>query len=248
MLVVCLLALVALPGCKKKSWPTYYQLDGQQQVLLARDGEPAYLGEEMAGIIAALRAAPPDCREFEQATKLADKLAAEQARVKSAEDAKKAVVAKPPPPLPRPAVDPFKPLPPAPVDAGVAVAALPDEPYAGMSEADFLKAFGKCFTPGPATSAPDGGAATTQLVKNDPACTKWGPPGNETSYVFVAKSGLWGSLTRPPPTLQKVPVPPEPPKLVAAADAGERIITLPGAPVREGYRRESELVDAGSAY
>jgi hypothetical protein len=245
LLVVCLLSAALLEGCRRKSWNTYYQLDGQQQVAIARDGDDAYVGEEMNGIIAALRAAPADSKEYEQALKLADKLTAEQQRVQAELDAKKKVAAVPPPPNPVAPAFPTVAAPaPAPAPSGDADAG-DDEPFFGMSEADFLKAFGKCFTPGPDTTGPDGGAATSQLAKNEPACARFNTPGAETSYVFLKASGLWGSVTKTAPRLEKVTTPPGPAQMVATADAGERIMTIPGAPVREGYRRETETADGG---
>ncbi|MFT3711745.1 MAG: hypothetical protein QM817_29250 [Archangium sp.] len=244
LLVVCLLSAALLEGCRKKRWDTYYTLDAQQQIAIARDGDDAYVSDEMNGLIASLRGAPADSKEYAQAIALADKLAAEQQRVQSEIDAKKkVVVAAPPnpvaPPFPTVAAPAPPPTPASDVDAG------PEEPFFGMSEADFLKAFGSCFSKGPDTTGPDGGAASSQLAKNEPACARFNTPNAETSYVFLKASGLWGSVTKTAPRVEKVNTPPAPPQAVAAADAGERILTIPGAPVREGYRRETETADGG---
>lgn len=239
--MVAFALLMVGSSCRKSTWTPYYALDGQQQVLLAREGDDGYLSPEMDGIIAGLRAAPENAREREQALKLADQLSAAQEKLR-AQRAATAKVEPTPEPRRKWETEEPRPAPAAPtaqedVDAGQL------EPWAGMSEEEFIKLFGSCFSGGPASVGPDGGAATTRLVTADPACVaRFGTAGKETEYLFL-KDGLWGSRSRTrtlvPPTEAQTPTAP---RLITAADAGERILTIPGAPVRDGYRTE---FDAG---
>lgn len=234
---------LVVSGCKKQ-WAPFYQLDAEQQILVAREGEPGYLTEDMARIIAALEAVPANAREREQALALASKLKSEVARVKAEDDAARAKKARPVvlPPAPVAFIPPPVVAAPPP-DAGAALT----EPYSGMTEAQFLAAFGtECFRAGPPENGPDGGPATTQLVLDRSKCIeRFGTPGRETRYLFYKNGGLWGSYARGPDrvittvtdagSFQGQPY--------TRADAGERILTIPGAPIREGYQRD--FGDAG---
>lgn len=234
---------LVVSGCKKQ-WEPYYQLNAEQQILVSRDGDPGYLSADMARIISALEAVPANAREREQALALAVKLKTEVSRVQAEDAALRAEKAKPVvlPPAPVPLIPQVPP--PPPVDAG---RAGPTEPYTGMTEAEFLAAFGtECFRAGPAEPGPDGGPTTTQVVLDRSKCIeRFGTPGRETRYSFYKTGGLWGSYSRGP---DRVVTTVTDAGLVygkpsSAADAGERILTLPGAPVREGYVRD--LGDAG---
>lgn len=241
LLVFVLLAVVS-SSCRKKTYAAYYQLDGQQSVLVARDGDAAYESPEMEQIIAGLNAVPDDAREKEQAIALVTKLNAERARVKAARDAivNTTTTGTSPAPTPSPAFPPGETqLPPptnndapaADADAGVV---YPEKPVGGMSEADFVAAFGKCFGKGADSTTQDGQKATAQVLKSDSACVAKFAPGTtnaEVVYLFV-KDRLWGSrstetrdagstTTRDPPT-------PPPPLVI---DAGTVTgIYIPGTP------------------
>lgn len=224
---------LASTGCRKQTWQPYYQLDGQQQVLVAREGDSAYLSDEMTDVIAGLKAAPENARERDQAFALASKLEAERARVKSeregpANTPKPVETAVAPPvlvlPKPPPEADP--------VDGGPAA---PLEPVAGMSEDDFLKNFGACFSAGGAVPGPDGGAGSSQVVKDTPECRKrFGKPEGTTSWLFVKEGGLYGSRTQVTTTTVVVidagPPPPPPER-----DPSKTIRLMPGQPLPEGY-------------
>ncbi|MFO0595804.1 MAG: hypothetical protein U0228_10880 [Myxococcaceae bacterium] len=231
-LVLVFLASLLWSGCRKHTWQPYYQLDGQQQVLVARDGDSGYLSDEMAEVIAALRAAPENTREHDQALALAARLEAERARV-TAERKRDTPVAVVPTAATPPALDP--PKPPPPPDEGVDAATAPTEPFQGMTEEEFVKAFGACFSSGPADHGPDGGVATSQLVKNTPECRKrWGKPEGETAWLFLKEGGLLGSRTTVTTTTTVVvdagPPPPPP-----APDPSKVIRLMPGQPLPEGY-------------
>lgn len=188
------LVLVALSAssCRKKTWAEFYQLDGQQSVLVARDGEGAYESEDMDRIIAALQAAPENARERDQAVALAAKLTAERDRLKAARAALQNTVVTGTSPtfvpsLPTPRNDP-SPTENAPVeDAGTG----PSTPQVGMTEAEFVAAFGKCFSSGPAVSTPDNKTAPSQKLNDDPKCRALHAPAEkaETEVLFVFAGG-----------------------------------------------------------
>ena len=235
-LSLCVVALL-LPGCRKKSSPEFYKLEGAQEVLIAQQGDDAYVAPEMASIIAALSAVPDDALEKPRAQQLVAKLVAGTARVK-AERVE-------PPKLP--AVDPFAgrltpyqapvEAPPAPevIDAGE------PEPWAGMDEATFAKRYGSCFSKGPKTEVGRGVPATSQVLAPSAECQKrLGTPGGTTSYLFV-DGGVWGKVVETYAVLDAGPraQPPPPPPPAPPRDAGEPILTIPGAPLPEGYQKNT---------
>lgn len=231
-------SVLSLASCRKQSSEAFHRLDAEQSVLISRDGDDAYVSNEMDVIIAGLNGVPENALEKDRAVALSGKLRAEQRRVR--EERTPAVVKAAPPqpaePLrnlsPPEPVAPVTPPPPPDEDAGP-----PTAPFAGMEEKAFLALFGRCFSAGEATPGPDGRPAKTQVVVDGSDCLKkFGRPGaTRTLYVFV--DGRF-QLVRTQ-TLVDAGTPAAPPRPASAADAGERVMTLPGAPVREGYQREA---------
>ena len=236
-LTVLLCVLMCLfSGCRKKSSPEFFKLDSDQSILVARDGDDAYVSDEMTAILTGLDAVGPDTLEKPRAEALAAKLRAEQHRV----TVERTPVARPPEVDPwagrksqlEPAAEPPPAVAEQIADAGEG------EPLAGMPEAEFLSRWGKCFARGPAEVLTDGGAASAQVLADSAACQKrHGTPGAATTFLFTS-AGFWGKrLTRvvvvdagPPPTP------------VAAVDAGEApppVRLLPGAPMPEGYKKST---------
>jgi hypothetical protein len=233
VVATCVLSLAA---CRKQSSEAFHRLDAQQSVLISRDGDDAYVSSEMDAIIAGLNGVPDNALEKDRAVALAGKLRAEQRRVR--EERTPPVVNATPQPPPEPLRNLFPPEPAAPVAAQptpVEDAGPPQDPWAGMEEKEFLALFGRCFSPGDSATAPDGGVAKTHVVRDQQDCARHAQPGvTKTLFLFV-DGKLWG--TRGVTIIDAGPPPPPVLKPVAAADAGERILTIPGAPVREGYER-----------
>ena len=190
----------------------------------------------MDAVLNGLQAIPEDAIEKPRAQALATKIIAEQTRLEAEQ-------AKPPPPAP---VDPFagrlpsaqpppEKSPENPETAEVDAGELADQPWPGMQEQAFVTRFGGCFSPGPKAALPDGRAASAYVLSASPACQKqFGAAGAGVSYLFTDK-GLWGKATetvviRDAGTVL-LPGNPAPPP----APAKPPIITIPGAPLPEGY-------------
>ncbi len=235
MLCALLPALVLL-GCRKKSSPEFFKLESEQSILVARDGDDAWLSPQMDAVLSGLQAISDEAIEKPRAQALASKIVAEQARLKAEQ-------ARPPPPAP---VDPFAGrLPSAPpppenpetaelIDAGE----LSDQPWPGMLEQAFVARFGVCFSPGPKATLPDGQAASAYVLSASPACQKqFGAADARVSYLFTDK-GLWGKATETvvirdagAMVLPVRPAPPPPPP----SSKPPASISIPGAPAPEGY-------------
>lgn len=239
LVLVCLAVLAV--GCRKKSSDEFFKLEAEATMLVDREGDDAWLSADMERIAAGLAAVPENTLEKDRAVALVAKIRAEQRRLEAERKADEQEVAarekraanQPGPSFPR---DP-EPLPaPVAVDAG-ADAGPPSEPWAGMDEKTFLTLFGKCVASAPAMALPDGGAATAHRVRDEPACQKrFGAPPAETFFLF-GPGGLWGRTQRTTTTVTvdagvvTTQPPPAPPPL------GEKILTLPGAPIPEGYKK-----------
>lgn len=236
-LLACVLLCAALSGCKKKTAAEFYRLEGQHSVLVTRDGDLAYDAPEMETIIMGLRAIPSDTVEKPRAEQLLGVIAAEQARI-ARERA--------PNPNPPPTTDEVNARYAAikaqrdaivvPGDGGAidVDAGAPEltEPYKGMSEADFIKAFGTCYERGQPVVITDGGLSTSMRLKADANCQKkYGTPGATTRWLF-GHEGLYVRLVE---SERREPI-------VVDAGAGEQttkptpppegrpILMLPGAP------------------
>ena len=232
VLSLCVVALL-LTGCRKKSSPEFYKLEGAQDVLIDQRGDDAYVAPEMASIIAGLAAVPDDALEKPRAQALVTKLVAGAARVKAERTEPPKLPAVDPFPGLAPYVAPVDPPPPAPVeevvDAGEA------EPWAGMDEATFAKRYGTCFSKGPNTEVSRGVPATSQVLASSVDCQKrLGTPRGTTSYLFV-DGGVWGKVVATYALLDAGARPQPPPPPAAPPDAGEVFLTIPGAPLPEGY-------------
>ena len=236
-LLCVVLALSAFSGCRKKTSPEFYKLEADQSILIARDGDDAYGSPELARIITALQALPDNVVEKERATALATKLSAEVARVAAARPV--ADAPKPPP------TDPYAgrlqgvgsapqaiEAPAEEVDAGP-----PTEPWTGMDEKTFASVFGKCFAKGPPAQWRNT-PATTQVLNASADCQKaMGTTGGVTSYLFV-DGGVVGKMVETTVvrdggvSVEETVRPP-----AAPPDAGEPILTIPGAPLPEGFQK-----------
>lgn len=199
-LLACVLLCAALTGCKKKTATEFYRLEGEHSVLVTREGDAAYETTEMENIITGLRAIPADTVEKPRAEQLLGAIAAEQARVQRE---KAAVVVAPPPSGTDDVNARFAaikaqrdaqqaaPEPVAAVDAGPQV---PTEPYKGMTEADFIKAFGACYERGAPVTIADGGLSTSMKLRADKKCQgQYGTPGATTRWLF-GHEGLYARL------------------------------------------------------
>ncbi len=246
-LITCLLLSLTLSGCKKKTSAEFYRFEGEHSVLVSREGDDAYESPEMDEVLAGLRAIPEDALEKPRAVALVATIVSEQARVK-AEQLKAAAAAAPDDVNAR-----FEALKSARVveelaateaDAGAQAAGV-IEPTKGMSEAEFLKAFGACFSRGEPFTMPDGGTATTQLLRDDAKCqAQHGTPGASTRWLFVS-GGLFAKLVETSSSKSSTstsvvdagrPAPPPPPP------EPEPVLVIPGAPVSPRYE-----IDAGAA-
>lgn len=240
LVLVCVAVLAV--GCRKKSSDEFFKLEAEATMLVDREGDDAWLSADMERIAAGLAAVPENTLEKDRAVALVAKIRAEQRRLeeerkaaeKEAGERERRAAGQPSfPSDPAPVAAPAPPA----VDAGVD-AGPPSEPWAGMDEKTFLTLFGKCVASAPAMTLPDGGAATAHRVRDEPACQKrFGAPPAETFFLF-GPGGLWGRTQRTTTTVTvdagavTTQTPPAPPPL------GEKILTLPGAPIPEGYKKE----------
>ena len=230
LLVLALIAL-SVAGCRKKSSPEFFKFEADHSILVAREGEDAYVSPEMDVILAGLQAVPAEAIEKPRAETLAAKILAEKTRLTASR------VVKPTPPP----VDPFagrltgtgsSPVEPAPDSTPETDAGDLPPPSTGLDLATFLQRYGRCFTEGAPTQLPNGVAATTQVLKSGADCQKLGTAGATTLYLFV-DGKVWGKATQtetvvvvdagPPPAK---PAPPPPPD----AGEGETMLQIQGAP------------------
>jgi hypothetical protein len=246
LLLCLLLPALMLTGCRKKSSKEFHKLEADQSILVAREGDDAYVSPEMDAIIAGLQAIPGDALEKERAAALVATLSAEKARVQAEKAA--AAAPKPPPEDPfagrTPEPTPSNPEPtPPPEEAAPAEAAdagEPAEPWSGMDEKRFVAKFGSCFSAAPEATLPDGQKASAYVLNSkDAKCQKqFGLPDTVVRYLFTAR-GLWGKATETVQTRDAgvitLPVPPQPPPTAPPPP----IITTPGAPQPEGYDKIS---------
>jgi hypothetical protein len=243
--LTCALAVLVVTGCAKKSSKEFHRLSSDQEVLVLREGDDAWVSAEMAAIQAGLEQVPENAIEHDRALALVEKLKSERARVEreKAEAAAPAPSAQPSPPPPPPPEQPAgapaaEPLAAAPaVDGGAPPAA---QPWLGMPEAEFSKRFGACVSAGPKTKLSSGADADAVYAVNATAeCQQqlggaqaggrtiflFGPKGLAEKATFVKETIDGGQVVTPgfqPPT----------------PDPGPPPLTIPGAPLPEG-------VDAG---
>lgn len=245
LILPCVLAALVVSGCAKKSSKEFHKLSADQELLVLRDGDDAWVSAEMSTILGGLEAVPENTIEKPRAAALVEKIKAERARVEQ----ERAEAAKP-----RPAPeDPFagrlpsasgavvEPAPAA-ADQGATDGGAPQapRPFLGMSEALFTQLFGACVSPGPTVKLSSGADAATVLeLTKSPECRKklgveqaegstvflFGPKGlaeQVTTTIGIIDGGQIITPGRQPPT----------------PDPGPPQLTIPGAPVPEG-------IDAG---
>lgn len=231
--LVLVVLVLSAAGCRKKSAPEVYRLEGDVEVLVTREGDPAWESEEMAAVERQLGAIPADVVEAPRAQALLAKIQTQRARVKAEREA---LEAKPPELAPPPRDD-------SPslgagageapsgdeVDAGSPVAA----PTLGMSESAFLAAFGSCFKAGPAVEVPDAGRGSSHVVLGKPECeARFGEKGSIVAWVFV-DGKLSGRRFEGAPTVEYIDAGSPPPKVLPPPptpfDAGT-LLFFPGAP------------------
>jgi hypothetical protein len=235
--LVVVLALLGA-GCSKKSSKEFHRLSADQEILVTRDGDDAWASPEMDTIAAGLAAIPENTLEKERANALVAKIAAEKARVLAEREANKPpprpVVA--PPEFPRPETPEANTPPPteAPTEDAVDAGPVVAQPEIGMSEADFTRLFGSCFSKGPANKLSNGtDAASVQVLSTSADCQKrfgTGMPNGETLFLFGPK-GLAEKATLVMQVIdggQQVIPGRQPP----APDPGPPVITTPGMPAQ----------------
>lgn len=239
-LALCL--VLSLLSCRKKTSAEFYRVDGEIQVLVAKEGDDAWVSAEMQALEQQLQAIPADVVEAPKVQALLAKLQAERGRVKAERDAEQAerdtanaaaAAANAPA-----AAEPTEPDPAQPTgdgdDANAADAGPPADPVPtlGMPEADFLARFGACVTAGPAVAVPGGLKGASQVVSADAQCQKrLGEAGVKTSFVFV-DGKLHGKQTETPGTVQLVDAGSPPPK--PPPPAPPPTFHMMGAPLPEG--------------
>lgn len=243
LFTVLMLGLLAASGCRKKSAPEFYALESDYTILVDREGDDAYLDDGMATVLAGLKAIPTDAEEGPRAATLIATIEREQKRVEDEAEARDAALAAAARPAPMPPGSDFG-APTGPsagsaddetAEAGPAADAGPARPVAGMSQADFQRLFGACFTPGPPKALPGQAEGATMQLRDDDACRKqYGVPDADTKLYFVfVDDGLAGQRSeRQTRTETVAPKPPEPPKPV---DAGVYLL-VPGAPLPDALR------------
>lgn len=246
-LLTCALAVLVVTGCAKKSSKEFHRLSSEQEVLVLREGDDAWVSAEMAAIQSGLEQVPENTLEHDRAVALVEKIKGERARVEreKAEAAAPTPAAQPTPPqLPTadqpaatPAAEPLAAEPAAAADGGAPAAA---QPWLGMPEAEFSKRFSACVSAGPKTKLSTGADADAVYAVNATAeCQKQlggAQPGGRTVFLFGPK-GLAEKATFVTETIDGGQIitpgrqPPTP-------DPGPPQLTIPGAPVPEG-------IDAG---
>lgn len=247
LLLLCVLQGLLLPGCRKKTSAEFYKLEAAQSSLVSREGDDAWISDEMTAILTGLQAVSAEAVEKPRAEALAAKISSERSRVAAEK-------VKPPPPAP---VDPFAGRPsvverPAQVevpDAGEAEdageATAPEQPWTGMDEKLFVERFGSCFGKPVTVPLPDGKPATAYTLGPKAECQKrLGVENGTISYLFTAR-GLWGKSTETTKVMDAgsvlLPIPPQPP----VPEPPPPVITTPGAPLPPGYEVVAPVTDAG---
>lgn len=237
-LVPVVLILLALcgAGCSKKSSKEFHRLAADQEILVTREGDEAWASPEMDAIAAGLTTVPPDALEKERAIALVAKIAAEKARVLAEREANKPpprpVVA--PPEFARPTEEASPPPTDPPEDQPVDAGRILLEPEQGMSEAEFTKLFGSCFSKGPVNKLSSGADATSvQVLASTPACQKrfgTGMANGQTLFLFGPK----GLVEKATVVIQELDAGQQviPGRQPPTPDPGPPVMTIPGMPAQ----------------
>lgn len=232
--LLTLLLPALLTGCAKKSSKAYFEAQRQYESLVSREGEDAFLTEEMAAIAAALAAVPENAREYPQAQALTQKISSERTRLEAERRAAEAEAARQPEPTPyeRPVDAP----PPAPEPIPPSdVVGEEGPPQGGMSLAAFNKRFARCVTgPTPYKLAGKGEVPTFKAT-GTPDCLKLLGLTEVASFFFVdgalagrvsitttttrviVDGGAGGVIVGPPQPFTVIPGAPLPPGATQAA-------------------------------
>lgn len=233
-----LLVILAISSCKKSS-KEFYESQRRYDVLVAREGDDAFLTPEMGDISQALSAIPSNAIEKPQAVALVAKIAAERTRIEAAQaeaartQAAAETAAERPPSFPSGAgtrpPEPPKEAPP--VAAAVDAGSGEPFPFGGMSLAEFRKQFGSCVR-GETTFDRGGELVPAFPIVESSECQRRlkAPPG---SLMIFVGGKLFGTATlsaagrasldagAPGPSTRTVP--------------GPSYLVIPGAPVPQGY-------------
>lgn len=224
--------LLALTGCGKKSSKEFFAAQVRYESLVSREGDDAFVSDEMKQIAAAFAAVPSNAVEYDRARALIAKIDAERARVEAERAAEAAALAAQTAPVgdSRPS-ELLSPPPAQPVAANpnTAVVNADGPPEGGLPEAVFMQKYGRCAT-GPIKQAIDGvGEVPTYKANSTPDCLKKLGVAEGTSFFFV-KGALAGRVTGSVTTSR------------TTFDAGRTVIpqpvqeymAIPGAPLPPG--------------
>ncbi|MEW6430982.1 MAG: hypothetical protein AB1730_05680 [Myxococcota bacterium] len=241
---ILLMGLLVVSGCRKKTAPEFYQLESSYSILVARDGDDAYVSDEMAQVLEGLKQISPDAVEGPKAAALVAKIQSERDRVEreaKAAEAALAAAGRPPesPPATSFSATPtgLGDAPPAGADTGAAdvADAARRKPWGGMSVAEFQRMYGDCFEAGSDKALPGQAPGTAMKVKDDAACrAEFGSSDPDTSVFYVfGKDGLAGQLSEKRTVKETVTQKPAP----TPVDAGpSTFLLIPGAPLPEGLQ------------
>ncbi|MBL8938401.1 MAG: hypothetical protein JNM69_27795 [Archangium sp.] len=223
--------VLALTGCGKKSSKEFFAAQGRYESLVAREGDDAYVSDEMKQISAALAGVPTNAVEYDRARALIAKIDTERTRVEAEQAAEAAALAAAQAPTvdSRPsellAPPPAQPANPSPTEAVNA----DGPPEGGLPEAAFVQKYGRCAT-GPIKQTIDGvGEVPTYKANGTPDCLKKLGLTEVSSFFFV-KGALAGRVSASVTTNR------------TTFDAGQTVIpqpaqeymAIPGAPLPAG--------------
>ncbi len=185
LLLLVLCVIVFLAGCGKKTAKEFYPAKGRYDVLVAREGDDAWLTDEMDALSKVFAAIPPRAIESPQAQALVETIAKERARV-TAERAEAARAAAEQPAPEAPVFD-------APAAAETVQPATPaapgaaeedDSPQGGMPLADFRSKYASCVVDKGLIEV-NGAKSPGFAVSDSPACLKQLKAPAGTTFFFT---------------------------------------------------------------
>lgn len=185
-LTVLALALViaGTSGCRKKSYKAFYDAERSYRVLVAQEGDDAFLTSEMEQVLVVLRAVPPGAPEEAKAQALVTSIEQERARItaeRAQEAAAKAEGAAPPTQADFGTPSAIESPPAAAVEA---VPAGPGTPQPGMDETEFKRQFAACVT-GPEVIELPTGKHPAYTGADDERCRKRLGTSATTKFFFI---------------------------------------------------------------
>jgi hypothetical protein len=227
---------LVLMACPKKSNPEFFQAKADYEILVAQHGDDAYAMAEMSAVETVLKAIPERSEEFAPAAVVLDTIGKARARIAAAA-AEQEVPAQPPPTTPSTGFWESQKQ----QAAAQAAEAAPGEPAtkltAGLPEAEFRKAFGRCVEfKGEAAVPPEGtkGTVFEALPSSECRAKLEAPSGGKVEYFFLAgKFSRWmhSVESRTREILDGGVIVRE----VPAAEPRAPGFVLPGMPVPEGF-------------